>query len=300
MACRSRADPIICPDRPPVWTASGWRSDCGRCRALRRGWRSAVRRRRPFAQGSGSLAYARRGPIQACGVEHRRAAGHRIGQDVAAGVGCPAYRLLGGAGAGQLARVGEVDADLEYLWFGFEHRGEAGDEVLGGKEPPALAQVQPEPSVDLSAELRELGGGPRRGGMDEFEESVALSSIARSGADRPVSTTRKRPTRDASRQQFRNEFMVCSVVWRSGPATRLTVISASPGPAIRLHHSASGYDEAASSMAGTEKSRLAVIRCRSPSGMSGRASRRRHSVNASACLPIRDAQIACSSVARQA
>ena len=83
--------------------------------------------------------------------------------------------------------------------------------------------------------------------------------------------------------------MVCSVVWRSGPAIRLTVTSASPGPAVRDCTRASGYGAAASIMAGTEKSRLAAIRCRSGSGMSGRASRRRHSVNASACLPIQNA-----------
>ena len=90
------------------------------------------------------------------------------------------------------------------------------------------------------------------------------------------------------------------MVWRSGPAIRLTVTSAWPGPAGRDCTRASGYGEAASIMAGTEKSRLVAIRCRSPSGMSGRASRRRHSVNASACLPIQNAQVACSSVARQA
>ena len=241
------------------------------------------------------------GSIQACGVEHRRAAGRRLGQEVAAGVGCPAYRLLGGAGAGQLDRVGDVDAHLKHLGFGVEHRGEAGDEVLGGEKPPAFAQVQPEPSVDLSAQLRQLGAGPVAGSATgELEKPVTLLQLRAVGADRPASSTRKRPTRDTSRQQVKNELRVCSVVWRSGPATRLTITSASPGPAVRDCTRVSGYGAAASIMAGTEKSRLAAIRCRSGSGMSGRASRRRHSVNASACLPIQDAHIACSSVARQA
>ena len=68
-----------------------------------------------------------------------------------------------------------VDADLEHLWFGVEHRAQAGDVVLGGKKPPALAQMQPEPSADLLAELRELGAGPVAGAaIDELEEPVAL------------------------------------------------------------------------------------------------------------------------------
>ncbi len=101
--------------------------------------------------------------------------GHRLGQQVAAGVGCSAYRLLGGAGAGEFDRVGEVDAHLKYLWFGVEHRGQAGDEVVGGEKPPAFAQVQPEPSVDLNAELRQLGGGLVAGDANgELEKSVAL------------------------------------------------------------------------------------------------------------------------------
>ena len=41
--------------------------------------------------GVGALDTA--GPIQACGVEHRRAAGHRIGEDVAAGIGGAAHRV---------------------------------------------------------------------------------------------------------------------------------------------------------------------------------------------------------------
>ena len=83
---------------------------------------------------------------------------------------------LGRADAGQLDRIGEVYSHLEYLWFGFEHRDQAGDEILGRKEPPALAQVQPEPSPDLSAELRELRGGPVAGAaIDKPEEPVALT-----------------------------------------------------------------------------------------------------------------------------
>jgi hypothetical protein len=81
------------------------------------------------------------GAVQACGVEHRRAGGRRFGQQVAAGVGCPAYRLLGGAGAGQFDRVGDVDAHLKHLGFGVEYRGEAGDAELA-KIPTTNAQYQ--------------------------------------------------------------------------------------------------------------------------------------------------------------
>ena len=122
------------------------------------------------------------GSIQACGVEHRRAGGHHIGEQVAAGVGCPAHRLLGGAGAGQLDRIVEVDAHLKHLWFGVEHRAQAGDVVLGGEKPPARAQVQPEPSVDLRAQLRELGGGLVAGSAaGELEETVAFPQLCAVG-----------------------------------------------------------------------------------------------------------------------
>ena len=199
---------------------------------------AAAARRPSSAIGSGSVPSHTAGLIQACGVEHRRAAGHHIGEDVAAGIGCAAHRLLGRAGAGELDRIGEVDAHLEHLWFGVEHRGQAGDEILGGKKPPALAQMQPEPSADLLADLRKLGAGPVGGaGIGRIRETrSARCSVARSWADRPASTTRKRPTRDTSVQQCRNEFSVCSVAARSGPATRLTVTSASRGPATRLLH----------------------------------------------------------------
>ena len=114
-------------------------------------------------------------PIQSCGIEHRRAAGDHLGEDVAAGIGCPAHRLLRRAGAGQLHRIGEVDCHLEYLCFGLQHRRQAGNEALGCKKPPALVQMQPEPSVDLSADVRELGAGPVVGaGWAKFEEPVAL------------------------------------------------------------------------------------------------------------------------------
>ena len=72
--------------------------------------------------------------------------------------------------AGHFGRVGVVDADLDHLWFGFEHRGEAGDQVLGCEEPPVLAQVQPVSCVDVGANVPELGAGWR-----EFNESVALA-----------------------------------------------------------------------------------------------------------------------------
>jgi hypothetical protein len=107
-----------------------------------------------------------------------------------------------------------------------------------------------------------------------------------------------RPIRDRSVRQLRNEFSVCSVAVWSGPATRVTVTSASRGAATRLPTCTSGYDDAASIIVGTLKSRLPVIRCRAPSGMLGWASRRRHSVNASAWLPTQDAHTARSSVAR--
>ncbi len=87
-----------------------------------------------------------------------------------------------------------------------------GDEILGGKKPPALAQMQPKPSVDLLAQLRELGRARRRSRERRTRGTRSASAaVARSWADRPASTTRKRPTRDTSRQQFRNEFSVCSV-----------------------------------------------------------------------------------------
>ena len=145
--------------------------------------------------------------------------------------------------------------------------------------------------------------GPSAGpGWSELEEPVALAqAVARSWADRPASTTRKRPTRDTSRQQCRNEFSVCSVRSPIRPGDQADDhlgrrVRRRPGVCT----SASGYADAASIIVGTQTSRLPAILCRSSSGMSGRASRRRHSVNASACLPIQDAHTACSSVARQA
>jgi len=91
-----------------------------------------------------------------------------LGEDVATGVGCPAYRVLGGGGAGQLGRICEVDSHLEYPWLRLEHRGEPGDEVLRRKEPPSWGQMQPVPRIDLSADLAELGA------VGELEESVAV------------------------------------------------------------------------------------------------------------------------------
>ena len=83
------------------------------------------------------------------------------------------YRIFRCAGAGEFGCVDEVDADLENVWFGIEDCGQAGDEVVGSKEPPALAQMQPEPTADLLAHLGELGVRPAVG---EFEEPVALLS----------------------------------------------------------------------------------------------------------------------------
>ena len=141
-----------------------------------------------------------------------------------------------------------------------------------------------------------MGCGSVAGICDgELEESVALPQFARSGAEgRCRGPGSARPvTRRGSSSEMSSGFARWSA--RSGPAIRVTVIWASPGSAIRDCTTASGYGVAASSMAGTEKSRLAAMRCRSRSGMSGRATRRRHSVNASACLPIQDAHTACSS-----
>jgi hypothetical protein len=91
--------------------------------------------------------------MQSCGVEHRRASGHRLGQHVAAGIGRSAHRVFGCVDAGELGRVGEADSYLEHLWFGVEHRDEAGDQIIRGKKLPAVVQMQPVPSVDLVAQV---------------------------------------------------------------------------------------------------------------------------------------------------
>ena len=57
---------------------------------------------------------------------------------------------------------------MEHLGFGVEDRDEAGDEILGGEEPPALTQMQPVPSVDLVAEV-DAGGA-----VGKLEERVSL------------------------------------------------------------------------------------------------------------------------------
>ena len=56
------------------------------------------------------------GPIQACGVEHRRAAGDRIGEDVAAAIAFPAHRPLLRADAGQLDRIGTWKVGKSLTW----------------------------------------------------------------------------------------------------------------------------------------------------------------------------------------
>ena len=81
------------------------------------------------------------GAVQPFGVEHRWAAGHFTGEDVAAGIGGAAYRFLGRAGAGELGRVGQVYCHLKYLGFRLEHRGQTVNQALGCKTSPALAQV---------------------------------------------------------------------------------------------------------------------------------------------------------------
>jgi hypothetical protein len=88
-------------------------------------------------------------PIQPCGLKHGRAAGHHVADHVPAGVGGTSHQVVGGTGAGQFPRIAEVDANLEHLGFGLENRGQAAYESLRGKETPALAQVQPEASLDL-------------------------------------------------------------------------------------------------------------------------------------------------------
>ena len=176
--------------------------------------------------GVGAIEAA--GGIQACGVEHRRAAGHRFGEDVTAGTACRRTA----SSAAQVPVSFAASAKLTPTWntcgFGLEHRGQAGDEILGCEEPPALAEVQP-------VTVRRSGRGSARAGRrrvcrvsaGELEESVAIQQFARSSAERPAARTRNRPTRGRSAQQCRNEFSVCSVRARSGPAIRLTVTSAS-------------------------------------------------------------------------
>jgi hypothetical protein len=90
--------------------------------------------------------------MQLCGVEYRRASGHRRGQQGAAGIARSAHRLFGCADAGEPDRVCEVDPYLGHLRFGLEHRDEAGCQIFGGKKLPAVRQIQPIPSVDLVAQ----------------------------------------------------------------------------------------------------------------------------------------------------
>ena len=116
-----------------------------------------------------------------CGVDHGWAVGCLVGEDVAAGVGGAARGVFGCAGAGECGGVGEVDADLEYLWFGVQDGGQAGDEVFGCEESSAFAEVQPESFVDLVADLSELGSG-----RADVEESVALAQGCAFGGGKAV------------------------------------------------------------------------------------------------------------------
>jgi hypothetical protein len=93
------------------------------------------------------------GLVQSCGFEYRWAACHYVGEQVTASIGGPTYHLVGGGGAGEFDRIGEVDGHLEHLRFGFENRGQPGDEILRGKKPPALTQMQPTGGCALGAAL---------------------------------------------------------------------------------------------------------------------------------------------------
>src|SRR5277367_5463564 len=86
------------------------------------------------------------GLVQSCGFEHRWAACLYVGEQVTASIGGPTYHLVGGGGTGEFDRIGEVDAHLEHLRFGFENRGQPGDEILRGKKRqpwPRCSQNRP-------------------------------------------------------------------------------------------------------------------------------------------------------------
>jgi hypothetical protein len=108
---------------------------------------------REFGDRVGVSAAHTAGLVQSCGFEHRWAVCDYVGEQVTASIRGSTYHLLGGAGTGEFDRIGEVDAHLEHLRFGFESRGQPGDEILRGKKPPALAQMQPTGGCALGAAL---------------------------------------------------------------------------------------------------------------------------------------------------
>ena len=195
--------------------------------------RSVARRRPRFAPssviGSGSVASYTAGLMQLCGVEHRRASGHRLGQHVAAGIGRSAHRLFGCADAGEPDRVGEVDPYLEHLCFGLEHRDEAGCQIFGGKKLPAVPQMQPIPSVDLVAQCVSWAPGRPRSRSRRIRGTRNAHAVSR---DLRLTGRRRSPgsVRPATRRCSSAETSSVSVRWQldPAPATRLTVTSASP------------------------------------------------------------------------
>ena len=203
-----------------------------RCRALRRGWRCAARRGWAVAY----VGWAQRGR---CRVH--RWLGPACALNITGGGRLPSSPPAGSArcwapGVSPPRRrrrrstcAATATSDARCNTWGWRPAPAARRAMNLPPQRPACAQVQPEPSVDLSADLRELGGELCARGRNRRRLSrnpYRFCSFARSGAtgrcpyeEAPVAVT--------SRQQVKNELMVCSVIWRFGPAIRLTVTSAS-------------------------------------------------------------------------